>query len=154
MKKYMLLGVAAFALVACEISEDPADGGFLSGVVGVAGGGYQSRIDQLEAQLASDQARANSLASEQLRLQAQSASISAQVSNLRAQYAALQSVIKSQLATLEANGVGVSAATNARARAVINTAAPGGRTDADRLAALRASISNARALSAELSRLS
>ncbi|HIP23402.1 MAG TPA: hypothetical protein EYG79_07415, partial [Rhodobacteraceae bacterium] len=108
MKAFLLIGASALALSACEVSEDPADGGFLSGIVGVAGGGYQSRIDALEAQLAADQARANSLASEQLRLQAASASTSAQIRNLRSQFAALQAVIQGQVATLDARGVTVS----------------------------------------------
>jgi len=153
MKVFLLIGASALALSACEISEDPADGGFLSGVVGVAGGGYQNRIDALEAQLAADQARASSLASEQLRLQAASASNSAQIRNLRSQFAALQSVIQGQLATLEARGVGVNNSLKAKAQ-VVAAATPSGSTDAARLASLRAAIADARALSADLSRLS
>ena len=153
MKAFLLIGASALALSACEISEDPADGGFLSGVVGVAGGGYQSRIDALEAQLATDQARANSLAAEQLRLQAASASTSAQIRNLRAQFAALQAVIRDQVATLDARGVTLSSSLKAKVQTV-SAAAPGGSSDAARLASLRAAISDARALSADLSRLS
>jgi len=153
MKVFLLIGASALALSACEVSEDPADGGFLSGIVGVAGGGYQGRIDALEAQLAADQARANSLAAEQLRLQAASASTSAQLRNLRSQFAALQAVISGQVATLEAKGVGVSGSLKAKAQTVA-TATPRGSTDAARLASLRGAIADARALSAELSRLS
>lgn len=153
MKAFLLIGISAMALAACEVSEDPADGGFLSGVVGVAGGGYQSRIDTLEAQLAADQTRANSLASEQLRLQATSASTSAQLRNLRAQFAALQTVISSQMATLEARGTTVGGSLRAKAQTV-STTSPGGSSDAARLASLRAAIADARALSADLSRLS
>lgn len=153
MKKYLLLGVAAIALSGCEISEDPADGGFLSGVVGVAGGGYQARIDALEATLSADQARASSLASEQLRLQAASASTSAQLRNLRAQYAALKAVINDRVALLEASGVAVNSSLVTRVRAV-SGGTPGGRTDAEKLASLRAAIADARALSADLSQLS
>ena len=153
MKTFLLIGASALALSACEISEDPADGGFLSGIVGVAGGGYQSRIDVLEAQLAADQARANSLASEQLRLQAASASTSAQLRNLRSQFAALQAVIQGQIATLEARGVAVSGSLKAKAQTIAATT-PGGSNDAARLASLRAAIADARALSADLSRLS
>lgn len=154
MKKFLLLGASALALSACEISQDPADGGFLSGIVGVAGGGYQSRIDALEAQLAADQARANSLAAEQLRLQASAASISAQLGNLRAQYAALQDVIKGQVATLEARNVSVSSGLRAKAQMVVTANPGGGSSDSARLASLRAAIADARALSADLSRLS
>lgn len=153
MKAFLLIGASALALSGCEISEDPADGGFLSGVVGVTGGGYQARINALEAQLAADQARANSLASEQLRLQASSASTSAQLRNLRAQFAALKEVIKSQVATLDARGVTVSGGLRAKVQTV-SAAAPGGGSDAARLASLRGAIADARALSKDLGRLS
>lgn len=153
MKTFLLIGASVFALAACEISEDPADGGFLSGVVGVAGGGYQGRIDALEAQLAADQATANSLAAEQLRLQAASASSSAQIRNLRAQFAALQAVVRDQVATLDARGVTVNSGLKAKVQTV-SAAAPGGSDNAARLASLRAAIADARALSADLSRLS
>ncbi len=153
MKAFLLIGASALALTACEISQDPADGGFLSGVVGVAGGGYQSRIDTLEAQLAADQAQANALASEQLRLQAAAASTAAQLRNLRAQLAAQQSVIQSQLATLDAQGITVNSGLRAKAQ-VIATTTPSGGSDSARLASLRAAIADARALSADLSRLS
>ena len=153
MKAFLLIGASALALSACEVSEDPADGGFLSGIVGVAGGGYQSRIDALEAQLAADQARANGLAAEQLRLQAASASTSAQLRNMRSQFAALQAVISGQVATLDAQGVAVSSGLKAKAQTVA-AATPGGSSDAARLASLRAAIADARALSADLSRLS
>ncbi len=153
MKAFLIMGASALALSACEISEDPADGGFLSGVVGIAGGGYQSRIDALEAQLAADQARANTLAAKQLRLQASAASNAAQIRNLTAQLAALQDVIRGQLATLEARGIGVNSSLKAKAQ-VVAAAAPSGGSDAERLASLRAAIADARALSADLSRLS
>jgi chromosome segregation ATPase len=153
MKRFVLLGASALALAACDVSPDPADGGFLSGIVGVVGGGYQSRIDALEAQLAADQARANALASEQLRLQAAAASTSAQLRNLRAQFAALQAVIRDQTATLEAKGITVNSALKAKVQRV-SAAAPGGGDTAARLASLRSAIADARALSADLSRLS
>jgi dsDNA-specific endonuclease/ATPase MutS2 len=35
-------------LTGCATSEDPHEGGFVSGVVGLAGGGYQRRIDERE----------------------------------------------------------------------------------------------------------
>ena len=153
MKVFLLIGASALALSACEVSQDPADGGFLSGIVGVAGGGYQARIDRLEAQLAADQAQANALAAEHLRLQAASASTSAQLSNLRAQLAAQQAVLRDQVATLEAQGITVSSSIKARVQTV-SSARPSGGSDAARLASLRAAISDARALSADLSRLS
>jgi hypothetical protein len=40
--------VLTFWLTGCATSEDPHAGGFVSGVVGLAGGGYQRRIDDRE----------------------------------------------------------------------------------------------------------
>ncbi len=153
MLKFIIFAPALLALGACEVSQDPADGGFYSGIVGVAGGGYQQRIDRLEAQLATSQARASALAGEQLRLQAAAASVSAQLANLRAQYAALQKVINDQVAVLQASGTNVDGSLLVRVRAATGSA-PGGRSDSARLASLRIAIADARALSADLSRLS
>lgn len=153
MKAFILASSAALVLTACTISEDPADGGFLSGIVGVAGGGYQNRIDTLEAQLAADQAEANALASEQLRLQAASANNATQLRNMRAQLAALQAVVRDQVATLEARGITVNSALKARVQSV-SAMSPTGSSDAARLASLRGAIADARALSADLARLS
>jgi septal ring factor EnvC (AmiA/AmiB activator) len=43
--------VAASLLLAGCVSSDPRQGGFVSGVVGIAGGGYQARIDAREREL-------------------------------------------------------------------------------------------------------
>lgn len=153
MKAIALATTAALALSACTISQDPADGGFLSGIVGVAGGGYQNRIEALEAQLAADQAEANTLAAEQLRLQASAANSAAQLRNMRAQLAALQAVLRDQVATLEARGITVNSGLKARVQAV-SAVSPSGSTSAARLASLRGAIADARALSADLAKLS
>ncbi len=153
MVKYLLLASTALTLAACEISENPADGGFLSGVVGVAGGGYQGRIDDREAALAAEQAQANALAAEQAQVAATNASISAELARLRQEHTALRLKIADQLAALQSAGVNVPTSMETRVRAVVNTT-PSGRTDAQRLAALRTAIADARALSADLSRLS
>ncbi len=153
MLKYLLLGTTALSLAACEISENPADGGFLSGVVGVAGGGYQGRIEDREAALATEQAQANALAAEQAQVAATNAGISAELTRLRREHTALRLQISEQLAALQSAGVYVPSSMATRVRAVVNTT-PSGRSDAQRLAALRQAIADARALSADLGRLS
>lgn len=45
----LLATAAAAALSACAPKADPAAGGLLSGVTGVAGGGYQARVDERQA---------------------------------------------------------------------------------------------------------
>ncbi|MCF7996513.1 MAG: hypothetical protein K9L88_17005 [Chromatiaceae bacterium] len=44
-----LLGLTLALLNGCATSPAPKDGGFVSGVVGIAGGGYERRIDEREA---------------------------------------------------------------------------------------------------------
>lgn len=153
MNKFMLLSASFLALSACEVSQDPADGGFLSGIVGVAGGGYQGRVNDQEAALANEQAQADALAAQQAQVAATNASISAEINQLRSQLTALRVKISQQMADLQAAGVAVNGATQSRVRAVVNNT-PSGRTDAQRLAALRTAIADARALSADLSQLS
>lgn len=153
MKKFLFLGVSVLALAACEVSQDPADGGFLSGIVGVAGGGYQGRVDEQETALANEQAQANALAAQEAQVAATNASIATQITQLRSELTALRIKISQQMADLQSAGVAVNGATQTRVRAVVNNS-PSGRTDAERLAALSAAIADARALSADLSRLS
>ena len=153
MKHILLLGISALALSACEVSQDPADGGFLSGIVGVAGGGYQGRVDERQAALDAEQAQANALAGEQQQVAATSANIAAEITRLRAEHTALRQRISQQLAALQSAGVAVNPTLATKVRAAVNES-PSGRTDAERLASLQAAISNARALSADLARLS
>lgn len=47
--RHLLLGLAlSVGMTGCATSPDPHQGGFVSGVVGLAGGGYQRRIDERE----------------------------------------------------------------------------------------------------------
>lgn len=153
MKRILLLGASAVALSACEVSQDPADGGFLSGVVGVAGGGYQGRVDERQAALDAEQARAGQLAGEQQQVAITSANIAAELTRLRSEHTALRQRISQQLSALQSAGVAVNPTLATQVRAAVNES-PSGRTDAERLAALQAAIANARALSADLARLS
>jgi chromosome segregation ATPase len=44
----LLAASVSVCLVGCATSADPHEGGFVSGVVGLAGGGYQRRVDERE----------------------------------------------------------------------------------------------------------
>jgi chromosome segregation ATPase len=69
MTRSRLLPLAAtLLLAACAGTGDPHDGGFITGITNLANGGYQQRIDQREAQVAS-------LSAEQAQLRAQADAI-------------------------------------------------------------------------------
>lgn len=120
-------------LSACATSDDPADGGFFNGINGLAGGGYQARVDEQKQGLANDQTR--------------NAELSGQLAALRGQHSSVKSEIIQKRAALRAKGVKLSAASEREVQQVIST-------NPQSAAALRRAIADARALSAELTRLS
>jgi len=125
--------VALLVLVACTTSEDPAEGGLFNGIAGLAGGGYEARIEEREASLAEAEAR--------------NVELSAELAALRRQHSGLKSDIIQKRATLRAKGIKLSAASEREVQEVI-AAQP------QSAAALRRAIADARALSEELTRLS
>lgn len=127
--------LACLFLTACQTTTDPADGGFFAGVSGIATGAYDDRITAAEGDVAAAQARNDALA--------------AQIRSSESELAKLKLKILQQR---DATGGG-DAATAARIDRVLNDT-PGGATPEARLAALQKSISDARALSADLAQLS
>ncbi|SEI52345.1 hypothetical protein SAMN05444007_101447 [Cribrihabitans marinus] len=125
----------ALLLAGCQTTSDPAEGGFFDGVSGIASGSYDARIDTAEADVAGAQARNEALA--------------AQIRGSESELAQLKLQILQQRNTLGTPD----AATASRIDRVLNDT-PGGATPDARLAALQRSISEARALSADLARLS
>ncbi|MBL4805938.1 MAG: hypothetical protein JKY31_01460 [Rhodobacteraceae bacterium] len=152
MKKSLIV-LAVFSLSACSVSQDPADGGFLSGLVGVGGGGYQDRVDEGQAALEEDQAQAAVLQAQQQRAYARSAAMATEIEQLRAKHTQWRVTISNQVAELRSSGAVMSPFIMARVNAVVNTS-PSGSNDAARLAALQTAIADARALSADLAALS
>lgn len=140
-------------LAGCSTSDDPSAGGFINGVSGLASGSYQDRVDARQADVDAEQARAAALAGQQANVAAQSASVGAQIDALRDELTRLRIQIANQQAELRGAGVAIPASLNARVNSTIN-ASPGGANDAERLANLQRAIADARALSAELARLS
>ncbi len=133
MTRFFLLSLVA--LSACQTTTDPAEGGFFSGVSGIATGAYDQRIETAEADVASAQARNDALA--------------AQLRSSETELAQLKLKILQQRNAIG----GADAATAARIDKVLNET-PGGATPEAKLAALQRSISEARALSADLAKLS
>ncbi|RLJ98510.1 hypothetical protein [Ruegeria conchae] len=122
-------------LAGCQTTTDPADGGFFAGVSGITTGAYDDRIAAAEGDVATAEARNEALA--------------AQIRNSESELAQLKLNI---LQRRDAIG-GDDAATAARIDRVLNDAPTGATPDA-KLAALQKSIAEARALSADLAKLS
>jgi septal ring factor EnvC (AmiA/AmiB activator) len=133
-------GVAPVLLVVvagCAAGGDPAQGGFVSGVAGLAGGGYQARIDEREAAVAGSEQRRAELAAE--------------LAGLEAEHRALQDQIARQRAALSAEGA-LTPEADARIQAALG-ADPDPRDPEARAAALRQAIADARRLSEQLAAL-
>ncbi len=129
------LALPCVLLAACQTTTDPAEGGFFSGVSGIATGAYDDRITAAEGEVAEAQARNDALA--------------AQIRASESELAQLKLRILQQRDALG----GADPATAARIDRVLN-ATPGGATPDAKLAALQRSIAEARALSSDLAKLS
>jgi hypothetical protein len=131
----MRRAAAALACLAgcAPISDDPAEGGFYSGVAGLAGGGYAARVDEREQAVAA--------------AETEGAALSAELAALQGEHAALKSRVIQQRAALRAAGVRLTPETEGRIQAVV-AARP-----ADRVADLERAIAEARTLSEQLAGL-
>jgi hypothetical protein len=135
----MLARILTVLLVAgCVQSDDPAEGGFYSGVAGLAGGGYEGRIAEREAAVAAAQSRQIALASE--------------LAGLEREHRALQARLGAQRSALRSEGVAIPPATELRLDAAL--AGPTETDPAARAAALERAIGDARQLSDQLADLS
>ncbi|MEM7318788.1 MAG: hypothetical protein AAF408_07175 [Pseudomonadota bacterium] len=134
-KLNLLTGLTLLGAAACQTTTDPAEGGFFAGVSGIASGAYEDQIDVAEADVAEAQTRNDALA--------------AQLRNSESELAQLKLRILQQR-----DAIGTTdPATSARIDKVLN-ATPTGATQDAKLATLQRSIAEARALSADLARLS
>lgn len=121
-------------LAACQTSTDPAAGGFINGVSGIASGAYDQRIADAEAGVAGAQARNDGLA--------------AQLNARETELSQLQARIRIQRAQLAQ----VDSATAGRVESVLAMSGTGA-TDAAKLASLQQAVAAARVLSADLAQL-
>lgn len=126
--------IACLLLTACQTTTDPAEGGFFSGVSGIATGAYDDRIAAAEGDVAAAQIRNDALA--------------AQIRGSESELAQLKLRILQQRDALGA----VDPATSGRIDRVLNSN-PSGATPDAKLAALQRSIAEARALSSDLAKL-
>lgn len=94
----------ALAVSGCTTSEDPAQGGFLSGVKNLSDGTYQNRVDQRQKALEDEQDKNTQQSRTAERLAAQSADVKAQREAAEAKYTDFQrslTTTRNKLATAE-----------------------------------------------------
>ncbi|QIE43484.1 hypothetical protein [Meridianimarinicoccus aquatilis] len=137
-RNYALPGGLILLLAACSVSENPADGGFISGVSGLSSGTYDQRIDEKTAAVETERQR--------------QAQLTAELSGLEAEYAELQRQIIAQRSQAAAAGKPIPASLDADVRATL-AASPSGSTDAARLENYRKAVADARKLSNQLANI-
>lgn len=142
MIRTVLIAASVAALSGCVTSDDPGEGGFFNGVSGISSGRYEEQIAAQEADVAAAEARNASLAQDQARLSAQIKAAESELAKLRFKILQQKTAVGS-----------TDPATEARVQRVLNSS-PSGRTDAEKLAALQKTIADAKALSADLAKLS
>ena len=92
-----LIFLAGALLASCQTaSPDPAAGGFISGVSGVMGGGYQQRIDEKEQVLQSEQSEHNALMDRAAALRKERAQIRYELDRSQARISKLHDKIAEQ----------------------------------------------------------
>ena len=105
-----------FLLGGCATSPDPHEGGFVSGVVGLAGGGYQRRIDEREATYKGELSAQDQLKAQARELEQERAAVRSDLSRANTRLAALESRVRRERAMLAAQGHGTASARAQRER--------------------------------------
>lgn len=132
--RYLLL--FCLPLAACtDLPEDPAEGGFFAGVSGITSGSYDARVEAAEADVETARAR--------------NAELEARIRSSESELSQLKLKILRQRNAMASADPG----TSRRIDQVLRSQ-PSGETQSARLASLRQAIGDARALSADLARLS
>ena len=140
--------VSLVALSGCVTTDDPSEGGFFEGVSGIASGSYEAGIDAQQDGVAAAEARNVALGAEQGQVAGDLVSVRAEIAALERDMTRLKFDILQKK-----NALGLlPPALDARVQATLSATSPTG-SDSSRLAALRRSVANARALSAELTQL-
>lgn len=147
-----LLLVWAFALSACATAKDPGDGGFVSGVVGIAGGEYDQRIDERESRVEEAESKQEALTTETNAVRAASEDAADELVQLEGEHAALKRRIVKLRSELAAKNIELDDRMKKRVNSSIASKRQG--ESGDRAAVLRKAIADARALATELADLS
>ncbi len=97
------VGVAVW-LAGCATSDDPHQGGFLSGVAGLAGGGYQRRVDEREGTFRGELSAQQQLQAEARSVEQERAAVRSDLNRANARLADLERRLAQQRAMLRASG--------------------------------------------------
>jgi hypothetical protein len=110
----LLLGLSiAIGVNGCATNADPHAGGFVSGVVGLAGGGYQRRIDERESDYQAELDAGERLSSQARALEAERAQVKGDLARSQSRLASQERRISQERARL---GAQRTAANQARLR--------------------------------------
>jgi hypothetical protein len=102
-----LLGAGLAAFVAgCATSADPHEGGFVSGVVGLTGGGYQRRVDEREGVHQGELDAQQRLKAQARALEQERAQVKGDLTRAQARLASQERKIAQERARLRAEGKG------------------------------------------------
>jgi hypothetical protein len=100
------MATAGLALIlnGCATSPDPHQGGFVSGIVGLAGGGYQRRIDEREGTYQGERDAGQQLKAQARELEQERAAVRSDLNRANARLADLEQRLARQRAALKAQG--------------------------------------------------
>ena len=91
-------------LAGCATSPDPHQGGFVSGIVGLAGGGYQQRIDERQGDYQGELDAGQRLKAQARELEQERAAVKGDLQQANARLATLERRLAQQRAALQAQG--------------------------------------------------
>ena len=94
----------ALGLAGCATSDDPHQGGFISGIAGLAGGGYQQRIDERQGAYQGELSAQQRLQAEARSVEQERAAVRTDLNRANARLADLERRIARQRAALRASG--------------------------------------------------
>ncbi|WP_295458260.1 hypothetical protein [uncultured Thiodictyon sp.] len=97
------LGLALW-LASCATSDDPHQGGFISGIVGLTGGGYQQRVTQREGTYQGERDAQQQLQAEAQSVQQERAAVRTNMNQANARLADVERRIAQQRAALRTSG--------------------------------------------------
>lgn len=159
MSARLLAPVLCLAMASCACSEDPAAGGFYSGVCAGARGTYEKRIEEREAAAADRAGTVEGLETEREGAAAEIAANRARIAELEGRLGDQRARVDRLLAALAGIDREQAALQRLRAEAVFARAeapaapAAGTETGADRIAVLEETVAQAASLAEELAGL-
>ncbi|HEU0221354.1 MAG TPA: hypothetical protein VFR34_03960 [Paracoccaceae bacterium] len=149
----MRMALLALGLAACATTEDPAEGGFISGVRNLSEGTYERRIEEREAEVEEAGSETAALEAERSEVAAETARIEAEIRAAEGELAAAKREVLRLRYSLREEGREVPPELEAKV-VEATTAEPEGPDPAARLEAIRKAIAGIRAISDELANLS